>query len=299
MKKNYIIFDLIKISRVDHWPKQIFMIPGFMFFFYTTSVDINIEIILLIFLSILCTSLIASSNYVINEYLDANYDKHHPLKKKRVLVFKKIKLIEILIYYIFLVTISFLISKFFFNKYFMLTLILFVIMGIIYNVKPLRCKDLRVIDILSESINNPIRFILAYTALGGSFDLNLYILLSYWSGGAFLMTCKRYAEKKFFKNNIKLAKYRPSIAKYNFLHLLYLIFIFAILSEIFLFIFLLQINIINPYFSLYFIFLFIFYFFFSTNKKGLAQTPEKMFFDLRFNAFLIFFFIIFYLILAP
>ena len=72
MRENFIIFDLIKISRVDHWPKQIFMIPGFMFFFYTTSVDVNIEIILFIFLSILCTSLIASSNYVINEYLDAN-----------------------------------------------------------------------------------------------------------------------------------------------------------------------------------------------------------------------------------
>lgn len=297
MNKKSILVDLIKISRLDHWPKQIFMFPGFIFFFYTANININSNIIFLIFFSILCTSLIASSNYVINEYLDSNYDKHHPLKKKRVLVFKKIKLIEILTFYIFLITISFLVSLFLFNKYFMITLILFVIMGIIYNVKPFRSKDLRVIDILTESVNNPIRFILAYTALGGSFDINLYVLLCYWSGGAFLMTCKRYAEKKFLKNKIDIIKYRPSIAKYNLDHLLFLIFIFAIFSEIFLFIFLLQINTINPYFSLYFIFLFIFYFFFSTNKKGLAQTPEKMFFNLNFNIFLIFFFIIFYLIL--
>ena len=298
MRKNSTIVDLIKISRLDHWPKQIFMIPGFMFFFYATNIDANTEIFFLIFFSILCTSLIASSNYVINEYLDSNYDKHHPLKKKRVLVFKKIKLIDILIFYIFLVSISFFISHFLFNKYFMLTLISFVVMGIIYNVKPFRSKDLRVIDILTESINNPIRFILAYTALGGGFDVNLYVLISYWSGGAFLMTCKRYAEKKFLKNKINIIKYRPSIAKYDLLHLLLLIFIFAIISEISLFIFLSQINIINPYFSLYFIFLFIFYFFFSTNKKGLAQTPEKMFFDLKFNSFLIIFFVIFYLILV-
>lgn len=297
MKKKSVLVDLIKISRLDHWPKQIFMLPGFIYIIYTVNININIvEITFLIFFSILCTSLIASSNYVINEYLDINYDKHHPLKKKRVLVLKKIKLRDILIFYFFLISISFLISELFFNRYFTITLFLFVIMGIIYNVKPFRSKDIRIIDILSESINNPIRFALAHTALGGEFNINIYILLSYWSGGAFLMTCKRYAEKKFLKNKINIRKYRPSIANYDPKHLLFLIYLFAFLSEIFLFIFLLEINIINPYFSLYFILLFIFYFFFSTNKKSLAQTPEKMFFNLNFNIFLIIFFLIFYFI---
>ena len=147
-----------------------------------------------------------------------------------------------------------------------MSLILFVIMGIIYNVKPFRSKDLRVIDILSESINNPIRFILAYTALGGSFDLNLYILLSYWSGGAFLMTCKRYAEKKFFKNNINLAKYRPSIAKYNLLHLLYLILSLQFYQRYFYSYFYYKLMLSTRIF-LYILSFYLYFIFFSTNKK--------------------------------
>ena len=291
------IKTLIKISRLDHWPKQVFMVPGFLYFFYTTNVDVNIlELSSLVFFSFLTTSLIASANYVINEYLDINYDKYHPLKKKRILVSKKIKLNEIIIYYIFLISISFLISEFFFNEYFKTTLFLFMIMGIIYNVKPFRSKDLRLIDILSEAVNNPIRFVLAYTALNGDLNINIYILLTYWMGGAFLMTCKRHAEKKFLKNKIDIIKYRPSIARYSRNELLFLIILFAILSELFLFIFLSQIKIINPYLSLYFIILFIFYFFFSTSKKGLAQTPEKMFYNFNFNIFLFFFFLIFYFI---
>ena len=33
-------------------------------------------------------------------------------------------------------------------------------MGIIYNVKPIRSKDIVFIDVLSESVNNPLRFLL-------------------------------------------------------------------------------------------------------------------------------------------
>ena len=35
-------------------------------------------------------------------------------------------------------------------------------MGVVYNVKPLRSKDLPIFDVLSESVNNPIRFLIGW-----------------------------------------------------------------------------------------------------------------------------------------
>lgn len=137
---------------------------------------------------------------------------------------------------------------------------------------------------------------MAYFSLSSNFEINYNILLSYWFGGAFLMSCKRYAERRFVKNEKILFKYRPSLAKYSDFILLFLIILFSILSILFLYLFFLNIDFINPIFSLYFSIIFIFYFFISTNNEGLAQTPEKLFFKASFNLFLIFFLFILYIL---
>lgn len=112
--KNGKIKIFFSISRIDHWPKQIFLIPGFVYICIVE--DLNIFNLLsqfhLIFSCFICTSLIASANYSINEYLDSTYDKYHPLKKQRALVSKSIRLIEIIYYYFFF--------NFFFIFYFIL-----------------------------------------------------------------------------------------------------------------------------------------------------------------------------------
>ena len=287
------------ISRIDHWPKQIFLVPGFVYIFIVE--DLNIFNLLnqyhLILSCFVCTCLIASANYSINEYLDSKYDKYHPLKKQRALVSKSIKLIEIIYYYFFLIFFSFYISYLFnHNKFFNYLLLIFAIAGILYNVKPFRSKDIFVIDILSEALNNPIRFLLAYFSLSSNFEINYNILLSYWFGGAFLMACKRYAERRFIKSEKILLKYRPSLAKYSNYKLLFLIILFSILSILYLYLFFLDIGLVDPFFSLYFITMFIFYFYISTNNQGLAQTPEKLFFKINFNLFLIFFLFILYIL---
>lgn len=71
--------------RLDHWIKQLFIVPGVVCGIYLTKdiVSLSIGSLLLSFLlGLLGTSLIASANYVINEYLDAEFDKFHPIKKK-------------------------------------------------------------------------------------------------------------------------------------------------------------------------------------------------------------------------
>ena len=60
----------------------------------------------------------------------------------------------------------------------------FLLIGIIYNVPPFRTKDIPYLDVLSESLNNPLRFILGWHMIIDSFPPSS-ILISYWMGGAF------------------------------------------------------------------------------------------------------------------
>jgi decaprenyl-phosphate phosphoribosyltransferase len=75
--KNY-----IKIARPNHWFKNIFIIPGTIF---AILIFPNFSWLLFgkFILGFFCVCLICSANYVINEWLDAEFDKYHPLKKNR------------------------------------------------------------------------------------------------------------------------------------------------------------------------------------------------------------------------
>ena len=76
----------IKVMRLDHWIKQFFIVPGCVCAIFLTNFTMDFKFALNFILGFLATSLIASSNYVINEYLDAKFDKFHPTKKHRSVV---------------------------------------------------------------------------------------------------------------------------------------------------------------------------------------------------------------------
>ena len=72
--------------RLDHWIKQLFILPGVAFAFFMLP-DIHIrERIGNLILGFLSTCFIASANYVINEWLDREFDRFHPVKKHRSIV---------------------------------------------------------------------------------------------------------------------------------------------------------------------------------------------------------------------
>ncbi|MBQ6970877.1 MAG: UbiA family prenyltransferase [Synergistaceae bacterium] len=68
------------------------------------------------------------------------------------------------------------------------------VMGIAYNVEPLRTKDIPVLDVISESVNNAIRLVAGWVMVSGDTLPPLSLIAGYWMGGAFLMGIKRYAE---------------------------------------------------------------------------------------------------------
>src|SRR3546814_15646823 len=63
-----------------------------------------------------------------------------------------------------------------------------------YNLKPLRTTHKAYLDVISESINNPIRLTLGWTMVDPTTLPPSSLLLAYWTGGAFLMGAKRLSE---------------------------------------------------------------------------------------------------------
>ena len=76
------------------------MLPGIMFASVYFHIDFSISWCLKLIVAIAALCLIASSNYIINEYLDAEFDKFHPVKKKRTTVQKKVELKFVILEYI-------------------------------------------------------------------------------------------------------------------------------------------------------------------------------------------------------
>lgn len=75
--KNY-----IKIARPDHWIKNAFIIPGLVLAVVLIGKPENmVSFLLKLIAGFFATCFIASANYVINEWLDAEFDKYHPTKK--------------------------------------------------------------------------------------------------------------------------------------------------------------------------------------------------------------------------
>ncbi|PWS33941.1 prenyltransferase [Pedobacter paludis] len=261
--------EYVAIARVDNWIKNLFMLPGMLFAFSVFHTPFSFLLCVKIIVGLLSICLIASANYVINEYLDAGFDKYHPLKHTRSSVITIINPKIIYSEYGILALIG-LVLGYFISAKFLFATTVFLILGIIYNVRPFRSKDRVFLDVLSESINNPIRFIAGWfifsPALGipnSKWDLNwintfppVSIMIAYWMGGAFLMATERFAEFRLIDNPHVAGLYRKSFKIYNENSLLVSMFFYAITCAFFMGIFLvkerIELIVIFPFFALLF-----------------------------------------------
>ncbi len=183
----------IDIARVDHWFKNAFMVLGVVVaVFYEPSLFSAQELPRLA-LAVLATCLVASSNYVLNEILDAPTDAEHPLKKFRPVPAGSVSIPLAYAEWLLLAAVGFGIG-FYVNVPFGIAAVSLWVMGTFYNVPPIRTKELPYVDVITESINNPIRLLLGWFALIGDKLPPLSLLLSYWGLGAFFMGTERFAE---------------------------------------------------------------------------------------------------------
>ena len=269
--KNY-----IKIARPDHWVKNAFILPGVAIAILLTDFVFTPEVIVKFVIGFMATCFIASANYVINEWLDAEFDKYHPTKKFRPVVSENMKLSFVLIEYALLIVLGIGLSAFVGRPFLYMELWL-LIMGVLYNVKPVRTKDIPYLDVLSESINNMIRLLLGWFIITQQFQPPISILIGYWFAGAFLMATKRFAEYRMIGDPSVAGLYRKSFAHYTETSLLVSSFFYAMCATFFIGVFMIKYR-MEYIIAMPFVFgLFCFYLYIAFKPDSAVQKPEKLY----------------------
>lgn len=273
------------IARVDHWIKNIFMLPGVAVGLLFIRPPIG-GLLQNVAIGLFSLCLIASANYTINEYLDSEFDRFHPIKKERAGALGLLERKWVLVQYFALIVIGLALAICVNANFTMISGVL-LIMGVVYNVRPFRTKDRPYLDVLSESINNPLRLLLGWFAVVSTGFPPSSTMLAYWMGGAFLMAVKRYTEFRSIGDPAVAGSYRRSFLFYNEDSLLVSSFFYAICSSFFLAVFLIKYRIelilIFPLLSG----MFAWYLSIGLKKNSAAQAPERLFLERDFMFFVV------------
>lgn len=268
----------VSLARFDHATKHVFIIPGIALAVLLRGVTVDSLLWNLVagFVSAVC---IASANYVINEWLDREFDAHHPVKSKRSSVQHPLNPTIVYAWYATLAVAGLGLAATI-NTVFFWVSVWFLAMGVIYNVEPLRSKDKPFLDVLSESINNPIRLLLGWAMVDPGSLPPVSLLLGYWMGGAFLMNAKRMSEYRDLVASVgreTLVLYRRSFRAYTENRLTAACLMYAMFCGSFIGIFLIKYRaeyiVFLPFLGL----LFAIYFGLALRPESVAQAPEKLF----------------------
>jgi decaprenyl-phosphate phosphoribosyltransferase len=203
----------IAILRIDHWTKNVFVLPGVVIPL-TIHQGVSGELIQRLILGTISVCLVASSNYTINEILDAPHDRLHPVKKMRPAARGLINLPLGYAQWILLMLTAVGIGRYV-NRLFCLTVLALWIMGCLYNIRPIRTKEVPYLDVLSESVNNPLRMLAGWYMVTDTLVPPVSLLICYWMFGAYFMALKRFSELREIGDKKKAAAYRRSFRYYT------------------------------------------------------------------------------------
>ena len=156
---------------------------------------------------------VSTANYIINEIADAPFDVHHPTKRNRPLASGAVRKGPLLLWAAAIGGASLAAACLLYSRPFFLALLALVLAGFAYNIKPVRTKDVPFLDSISESVNNPIRFLVGWYALAAPAFPPWSLLVCWWAFGNFLMVAKRLSEYRFLGE--KAGDYRVSLRRYT------------------------------------------------------------------------------------
>jgi 4-hydroxybenzoate polyprenyltransferase len=204
----------LEIARVDHWIKNVFVLPGIVVALGIEPHAATAALAVRVLVGLLAVCLVTSSNYVLNEVMDAPFDRHHPAKCKRPVPSGRVHVPLAYLQWIALMLIGLALGLTV-SGWFAVTVLVLWMMGCLYNVPPARTKDVAYLDVLSEAANNPLRMLAGWFIVSSSTVAPASLLLSYWMVGCYFMAMKRYAEYRDLGDPMRAAAYRRSFAVYT------------------------------------------------------------------------------------
>lgn len=172
--------EILKLLRPHQYIKNLFVFaPLFFSFNFVLDDVINTFIVFILF------SLIASSIYVLNDYMDIEEDKQHPKKKFRPLASGKVSKNSAKILFLLLSVIS-LISAYFLNTNLFLVLIIYFILNVAYSLK---LKHITIVDIFIIATGFVLRLFAGASVTEN--QLSMWIIILTFLLALFLAVAKR------------------------------------------------------------------------------------------------------------
>jgi 4-hydroxybenzoate polyprenyltransferase len=222
----------LAICRFDHWFKNAFVLPGIV---VALAFGERLEPSRLLWrtlIALLAIGLVASSNYVINELRDAPFDRFHPSKRSRPVPAGQVNPTVALAQWLALGALGIALGGAL-SRPLAGVLALLWLMGCVYNLPPLRSKDLPYLDVLSESVNNPLRMLAGWYLVDPPAFPPASLLLTYWLVGAYFMALKRFAEWREIGDAARAEAYRRSFRHYDGDRLLVSVIFYAAAAMLF------------------------------------------------------------------
>jgi 4-hydroxybenzoate polyprenyltransferase len=238
-------------------------------------VQFNTYLLTIGVLALFIACLTSSVNYITNEIIDAQFDFEHPLKKTRPIP-SGIVTVKKLVYLNIYLSLSILVISYLcYSKFFFYTVFAFFLQGVLYNVPPIRGKDLPVFDVILESVNNPIRLLLGWYAILPHIHPPILLIACYWFFGAYLMNVKRFAEYRFLGKEVAL-RYRIVFKYYSEIFLGILNAIYSIITIVIFVMIALNYKATLLYSFPFIIVFFIWFSILAFQKNSIVKEPERI-----------------------
>ncbi len=265
------------ILRIDHWVKNVFVLPGIIVAIAWGLSDFSpSELIFRVLIGLVAIGLVASSNYTINEVLDAPFDGQHAIKKHRPVPSGKVS-VPIAYFQWVAVGASGLALSTLINWEFFWTMLALWLMGCVYNIRPIRSKDVPYLDVITESVNNPLRMLAGWYIVTSVTTPPVSLLLSYWFVGCYFMAIKRFSEHRQLGSDEARRSYRLSLSHFSETRLLVSVVFYGSAAMLFFGAFLMRYR-IEMVLSFPFVALVMaMYLLLGFRADGAAQNPEKLY----------------------
>jgi len=182
MKSQIIIYA--RALRVNQWIKNLIIFAAILFSGKLFVPELLSNAVYAFF--IFC--LLSSASYVLNDIIDYQYDRKHPVKKRRPIASGQISIPQATFIVFVMVIVSLMLSLFFSISLFLIS-ITFLLIHVFYS---LYLKRFPVIDIFTISLSFVIRTLAGVVVTG--YHVPVWLLMTIFFISLFMASVKRHAE---------------------------------------------------------------------------------------------------------